>query len=311
MTTTFNTMLPAASSKSAPRNRFRSSIIAALALALCALVTGCSLLKIGYGQASPLAFRWLDGYVDFDDAQSLRVRTALDEALRWHRRTQLPDYVELLVRAEGETLGGVSPERMCAWGRDVRDRGDVLLQYALPTVVEVALTLSPAQIRNIEKRQAKTNAEWRDDHLQRDRDKRRRAEVKREIERAEEFYGDLDDSQRALIVRSVAASPYDAELSYAERLARQQDAVALVRRWRDGGTGREEALSQARAWVRRLERSPRATYRLYSDRLADHRCSFASELHNTTSAGQRNEVVKKMKGYEADLRALIAEAAAG
>jgi uncharacterized protein DUF6279 len=309
MTTTFNTMLPAASSNCPPRNRFRSSIIAALSLGLCVLVAGCSLLKIGYGQASPLAFRWLDGYVDFDDAQSLRVRGALGEAMSWHRRTQLPDYVELLVRAESELQGDVTPERMCAWGRDVRDRGDVLVQFALPTVVEVALTLSPAQVAHIEKRQAKTNAEWRDDHLQRDREKRRRAAVKREVERAEALYGDLDDSQRALVARSVAASPYDAELIYAERLARQQDAVALIRRWREGGTGRDEALVQARRWVERLERSPRESYRVYADRLADHNCRFASALHNTMSAAQRRDAAKKLAGYEGDLRALIAESA--
>ena len=309
MTTTFNTMLPAASSLSITRNRFRSSIIAALSLALCVVVSGCSLLKIGYGQASPLAFRWLDGYVDFDDAQSLRVRTALGEAMGWHRRTQLPDYVELLVRAESEAQADVTPERMCAWGRELRDRADTMAQYALPTVVEVALTLSPAQIANIEKRQAKTNGEWRDDHLQRDREKRRRAALKREVERAEEFYGDLDESQRALVARSVAASPYDAELSYAERLARQQDAIALIRRWRESGTGRDEALVQARGWVQRLERSPREHYRVYAERLADHNCALASALHNTTSAAQRKDAAKKLKGYEGDLRALIAEAA--
>ncbi len=307
MITTFNTMLPAASSKYARRNRFRSPIIAALTLVLCVLAAGCSLLKIGYGQASPLAFRWLDGYVDFDDAQSLRVRTALGEAMSWHRRTQLPDYVDLLVRAESEIQGDVSAERMCAWGRDVRDRGDVLVQYALPTIVEVALTLSPAQLGNIEKRQAKTNAEWRDDHLQRDREKRRKAAVKREVERAEEFYGDLDDSQRALIARAQAASPYDPELSYAERLARQQDALALIRRWRENGTARDDALAQAKAWVQRLERSPREAYRVQAEKFADHNCAFASTLHHTTSAAQRRHAVKKMKGYEDDLRALIAE----
>ncbi len=309
MTTTFNTMLPAASSTYPPRNRFRSSIIAALSLVLCVLAAGCSLLRVGYGQASPLAFRWLDGYVDFDDAQSLRVRSALGDAMIWHRRTQLPDYVELLVRAGSEVQGDVMPGRMCAWGRGLRDRGDVLVQYALPTIVEVALTLSPAQIAHIEKRQAKTNAEWRDDHLQRDLEKRRSAAVKREVERAEEFYGDLDDSQRALVARSVAASPYDAERSYAERLARQQDAIALIRRWRENGTGRDEALVQARGWVQRLERSPRESYRVYSDRLADHNCSFASTLHNTTSTAQRRDAANKIKGYESDLRALIAESA--
>jgi hypothetical protein len=305
MTTTFNTMPTTA----LPRTRFRSSIIAALSLAICVLAAGCSLLKVGYGQASPFAFRWLDGYVDFDDAQSLRVRTALGEAMSWHRRTQLPDYVALLVRAEAEVQAEVTPERMCAWGRELKGRVDTIVQYALPTIVEVALTLSPTQIANIEKRQAKTNGEYRDDFVQRDREKRRRAAVKREVERAEGLYGDLDPSQRDLVARSVAASPYDAELSYAERLARQQDAIAMIRRWREAGTGRDEALAQARGWVQRLERSPRENYRVYAERLADHNCSFASVLHNATTPAQRRHAVKKLKGYEDDLRTLIAEAA--
>ena len=304
ITTTFNTMLPT----TLPRTRFRSSIIAVLSLALCVLAAGCSLLKIGYGQASPLAFRWLDGYVDFDDAQSLRVRTALGDAMGWHRRTQLPDYVDLLVRAESEITGDVSPERMCAWGRELKGRADTIVQYALPTVVEIALTLSPAQIVNIEKRQAKSNAEYRDDHLQRDREKRRRAAVKREVERAETLYGDLDAAQHELVVRSVSASPYDAEASYAERLARQQEAIAMIRRWREAGTGREEALVQARAWVQRLDRSSREHYRAHAERLADYNCSFASVLHNATSPAQRREAVKKLKGYEGDLRSLIGDA---
>ncbi len=291
-----------------PRTRSRSSIIAVLSVALCVLAAGCSLLKIGYGQASPLAFRWLDGYVDFDDAQSLRVRTALGEAMGWHRRTQLPDYVDLLVRAETEVVGDATPERMCAWGRELKGRADTIAQYALPTIVEVALTLSPAQIAHIEKRQAKTNGEYRDDHLQRDREKRRRAAVKREVERAETLYGDLDDAQHELVVRSVAASPYDAELSYAERLARQQDAIAMIRRWREAGTGREDALAQARGWVQRLERSPREHYRAYAERVTDYNCGLASVLHNATSPKQRREAVKKLKGYEGDLRSLIGDA---
>ncbi|MEO8311794.1 MAG: hypothetical protein ABI520_11520, partial [Caldimonas sp.] len=95
MITTFNTM-----PTSALRRSFvRRSIIAALATALLVALPGCSLIKLGYGQASALAFRWLDRYVDFGNEQSLKVRAALDDALAWHRRTQLPDYVQLLARA--------------------------------------------------------------------------------------------------------------------------------------------------------------------------------------------------------------------
>ncbi len=66
------------------------------------------MLKLGYGQASGFGFRWLDRYADFDDAQSLRLRTGLDEWFAWHRRSQLPDYADLLARARTEVLADVS-----------------------------------------------------------------------------------------------------------------------------------------------------------------------------------------------------------
>src|SRR3982750_2421321 len=192
MTTTFNTMPISA----LPRRAGRSRIIAALAVAIVLALGGCSLLKIGYGQASPLAFRWLDSYVGVNDAQSLIARTALDEALAWHRRTQLPDYVQLLARAEAEVLADTTPERMCAWAGEIRDRIEPVLLYVAPAVADVALTLSPAQFRHIEKRSAETNEEFRDEHLQKNPGKRQRAMVKREVERAEMLYGKLDETQR-------------------------------------------------------------------------------------------------------------------
>jgi hypothetical protein len=298
-------MLPSA----LPRPRVRSSIIAALSLALLFALSGCSMLKLGYSQASPLVYRWLDRYVDFDDIQANRVRSALDEAMVWHRRSQLPDYVELLVRAEAEVVGDATPERMCAWGRELRGRIDPVLQYLAPTIAEVAQTLTPAQIAHIEKRYAGSNDEWREEHWQRDPKQRQRAAVKREIERAENFYGKLDEAQRELVARAVAASPFDPEVALAERQRRQQEVVALARRLREGGIGRDDAVAQVRGYLQRLDQTPRESQRAYAERLAMHNCSFASELHNATSAAQRRAAAQKLKGYETDLRALIAEAA--
>ena len=305
MTTTFNTMLPSA----LPRARARSPIIAALSLALLLALAGCSMLKLGYSQASPLVFRWLDGYVDFDDAQAERVRAALDEAMAWHRRSQLPDYVELLARAQAEAAGDATPERMCAWGRELRARIDPVAQYLAPTIAEIAFTLTPAQIAHIEKRYASNNDEWRDEHWQREPKKRQRAAVQREIERAENFYGKLDGPQRELVARAVAASPFDPELAFAERQQRQQEVVALARRLREGGIGRDDAVAQVRSYLQRLDHSPRDGYRAYAERLAAHNCSFASDLHNATNAAQRRAAALKLKGFEIDLRELIADSA--
>jgi len=305
MTTTFNTMPPSA----LHRPVVRRSIIGVLATALVLVATGCSLIKLGYGQASGLTYRWLDRYVDFDNEQSLKVRHALDEALAWHRRTQLPDYVQLLARAEAEVAADATPERMCAWAGELRSRIEPVLQQLAPTIADVARTLSPAQLANIEKRFADTNEEYRDDHMQRNPQRRHKAEVKREVERAEMLYGRLDAAQRDLVAHSVTTSPYDVEVAYAERKERQQDVMSLVRRLREANGGRDDAIAQVRAYLGGIDRSPRESYRRYSVRVTAHRCALASELHNSASAAQRNEAAKKLAGYRADARELMGDAA--
>lgn len=305
MTTTFNTMPPSA----LRRPVVRRSIIGVLAIALVLAATACSLVKLGYGQASGLAYRWLDRYVDFDNEQSLKVRDALDDTLAWHRRTQLPDYVQLLARAEAEVASDSTPERMCAWAGELRGRIEPVLQYLAPTIADVARSLSPAQIAHIEKRFAESNEEYRDDHLQRNPQRRHKAEVRREVERAEMFYGRLDEAQRDLVAQSVTTSPYDAEVAYAERKERQQDVLSLVRRLREANSGRDDAIVQVRAYLSGIDRSPREGYRRYSERVTAHRCALASQLHNSASAAQRSEAAKTLAGYRADARDLMGDAA--
>ena len=306
MTTTFKTMPTFA----LPRRSRRSPIIAALVGALAAVVlAGCSMLQLGYGQLDAILFRWLDRYVEFDDAQSLRARTALDEALAWHRRTQLPDYVGLLQRAETEVLADATPEQMCAWASEIRSRLDPILQQLAPAITDVALTLTPAQLASIEKRFAATNDEFRDEYLQKSPQRRQRATVKREIERAEMLYGRLDEAQRTLVVESVKSSPYSAEVVDAERRSRQRDTLAIVRRLSETRPARDDALVQVRAYLRTMDHSPRAAYRAYVERVVGHNCALASALHNSASAAQRREAAKRLAGYRDDLRALMGDGA--
>jgi len=305
MTTTFNTMPTSA----LRRLLVRRPIIAAAAVALALALGACSMIKLGYGQAAPLAFRWLDRYADFDDAQSLRVRSALDETLAWHRRTQLPDYVQLLARAEAEIEGEATPERMCAWGDEIRSRAEPLIDHVAPVVAEVMVTLSPRQLSRIETRFAENDDKYRDEHLQRNPERRRKAEVRREIERAELLYGALGASQRDLIVQSVAVSPFSAELALAEREARQQDFLRLARRLGETVPAPDDAALQVRAYLHGLVRSPRDDYRRHAERVRVHQCALASALHNAASEAQRRAAARRLAGWRADLRELAGEAA--
>lgn len=277
-------------------------------LAATLLLSGCGVaLRLGYNQGSSLAFRWLDGYAEFDDAQSLRVRGALDEWFAWHRRTQLPDYADLLSRARAELPGPATADRMCAWSNDLRARFDTAIEHAVPAIAEVLPTLSASQIASIEKRNATRNDEYRDDFLHRDPDKRRKAATKREIERAEDVYGRLDDAQRAFVAKATAESPWDGDLAYAERLRRQADLLSTVRRLAAKRAATGEAEAEVRGWLKRAARSPNESYGRYSTRLVEYNCGYAADLHNLMTAEQRQKAVKKVKGYEDELRALAGD----
>jgi Family of unknown function (DUF6279) len=294
-------------SKTIRRSIFRLPIIVALCAALV-MTAGCSALRFGYNQAADLAYWWLDGFVDFNDTQTVRVRDALAGWFVWHRGTQLPDYARLLVRAQSEVVADSTPERVCEWWTTLGARMETSFERAVPDGAELMLSISPKQIQHMERRYAKANDEFRDEFLQADAAKRRRLSVERAVERAELLYGKLDDAQRELVAATVAQSPFDAELWFSERKRRQQDALRILRSVSAEGAGRDKAQAALRAYIDRWSRSPREEYRRYSETLSSFNCAFAAKLHNTTNAAQRQVAVQKLKGWEADVRALAADA---
>lgn len=283
----------------------RLRIIVALLL-VAGVLAGCSAVRFGYNQGPELVFWWLDGYADFDDAQARQVRGRLADWFAWHRRTQLPDYANLLSRVQPDVLADTTPDRACRWFAELRQRGEVAAEQALPHAAEVIATLKPAQIQHIERRYARVNEEFRTDYLDKDPARRLERSVKRAVERIEFLYGSLDDRQQALVAQLVAASPFDAEAWYAERVQRQQEALQLIRRLAGAGIDRDAALATMRAYGERMARSPREGYRRYQERLETYNCSFAASVHNATTPAQRQAAANRLKGWEADFRALAA-----
>jgi hypothetical protein len=287
---------------------FRSFGLRALIIvALCGLLglaSGCSALRIAYGTAPDLVYWWLDRYVDFDAGQTPRVREAIKQWFAWNRRTQLPDYAQMLARARVEVLADTTPARVCAWQAEAMVRAHVAFDRIAPAAADLMLTITPQQTRYLERRYEKFNAEFRDDFLQPDPRKRADEAFKRTLDRAETLYGRLDDAQRQRIVDGLKRSPFDPELWFAERRQRQQDALQILRRVAAEGASREQALAALRGYVDRLEHSPRDSYRRYSERLNEYNCAFAAGLHNGTSAAQRRVAANKLAGWEDDLRAI-------
>lgn len=281
-------------------------IIAVLVFA--ALAVGCDVaLRLSYNQGTNLLYWWLDGYVDVTDEQAPRVRQAIDDWFRWHRSEQLPEIARLLQQAQRESVDTApTPQSMCAWVDEGRRRARVALDAALPSITGFARTLSAPQVAHMERKFAKSNEKFRDDHLQRDADDRREAAFKRVRQRAELMYGRLDRAQRDWLQAQVAASPYDAVQWDAERHARQRDIVHTLQALRAAPQWSAAQAQQALAALgERLLHSPRPAYRAYQQALTEYNCAMAARLHQRVTPAQRRHAHDKLARWEDDVRALM------
>lgn len=287
------------------------SVIIVVVCGLASLVAGCSAMRIVYAGAPDLSYWWLDRYIDFNSDQAPRVHQALDQWFDWNRRTQLPDYVALLDRAKSEVLADTTAARACEWQVDIAARVRVTFDQIAPAAAELAITLTPQQIDHLQKHFADKDEDFRDKYLKPDPRERAIAALQRTVDNAERLYGHLDEPQRRLIAERLAASPFDADVWFAERQALQADLVNMLRKLRAEGADQQQALTALRDYKDRVVRSPREDYRRYSARLAESNCAFAAAVQNATTPTERRTAADNLAGWAGDLRAIAGMKEAG
>jgi hypothetical protein len=288
-----------------------------IGLAFAVLLVGCSVLRIGYSQAPTFAYWWIDGYVDLNGEQSLKLRERLDRWFEWHRRVEMPRYAALLARAQREVMEPtLTTAQLCAWRDEAQRRLDAALDEATPAFSELMLSLSPEQIGHLERKLAKDGDELKRDFAQPDKAERAKVSFKRTLERYENLYGTLDEAQRTKLGQLLAASPFDADRWLAERERRNSGLLTMLTTvaaaGRDATPAQAQAQAQAavRVLAERALRSPRPEYRAYQERLTQENCALAAAMHNATTTAQRQYARDKLKSWENDVR-LIAAAGAG
>ena len=268
------------------------------------LLSGCTAVRVGYNNGPQLAWWWLDGYVDFDREQAPLAREAIDRWFDWHRPSQLPEYAAFLASAQQAVLAPTTPADVCRWQTAVRDKLEPAIDRALVLAADVLPAMGEAQWKHIEQRQVKRMDEMREDFLQPDPAVRQKQSLKRARERAEQFYGKLDEAQLRVITAGVAASPFDAQVWMTERQRRHRDTMQTLRRLGADKADRDQRLAALRTLTERMERSSNPDYRAYQQKLTDYNCNLAAQIHNATSPAQRRRARDKLKGWEDDMRAL-------
>jgi len=293
-----------------PSIRMRSAarlarIIGLLSLAVA--LVACTAVKLGYESVAQLGYWWLDGYVDFDDTQSVAARDDLARIHAWHRVNELPRYVQLLQQFEHLAPGNVSPAQACAFEPELRARADALRQRIEPALIAHAMTLQPPQVDHLERKFQERNREYQKEWARLAPDELLDKRLKEFVDRAETVYGGLDGAQRALMRQLLKDSVYSPAMVATESRRRQQDIVATLRHVAGQPVEIPEARAAVHALLDRAMVPPDAAHRVYLATMRQETCRLISTLHNTMRPTQREHAVRRLRGWQRDLRELAGD----
>ena len=272
-------------------------------LAICTPLASCSATRMAYDNADTALRFMVSGYVDLDAAQTEELKLRIARFHRWHRVNELPLYAALMRSASQRAALGITAEDV-GWGlANVRARYRRLGAKAAEEVAPVLATLAPDQVAGIERKFAANNQKFAGEFLVSDDAKRRRAQLKRMLERFRDFAGDLTPEQEARIERFALAHEKHVAVRFEDRKRWQRDFVAALKQQHDAQElGRNLSEMFSKPELRRSEEFIREDRRWDED-LGE----LIVDLDRSLSQKQRAHVVRRLSDYAEDFAVLSGE----
>ena len=273
------------------------------------ILTGCSVVRLGYNKLPEIASWWLDSYIDFSDAQGPQAKAALHKLQAWHRKEELPAIAELLLQAQILAPQNITPEQACMVWEGAQVRIESFIQESSRLAAPVVSQLSAKQFNHLEKEWASRNEDWKKKWLQGAPDTRLKKRVDMAAERFNSFYGDLNTEQRQLLKEQFLKSAWTPEWGYQQRLKRQQDQLTALKAMSSEINKPAMPLPQVEKALQSLilqsVRPKDASDLSKQLQFEQQACQNLAQLHNTMSSAQRLKAQRKLKDYETDVRELM------
>lgn len=281
----------------------------AVVVAAVLAIGGCNAIRLGYSNGEMLTYWWLNNYIDVSANQKPWLKKNIAALFNWHRHTQLPDYIHLLASLQQQLQQSqpVTPQALLLTLGEVKKRALVVIDHAMPELAELALSLKPHQIAQMEEKFASNNAKYRKDYLSGDVEQRQRFRYKKVMEQAQYWFGDFSREQEALIRRVLDAQPLQHDLWLAQRQHRQRELIALLKKIQAERPGHDAVMAQLRAYtVTMIERGGSAEHEKMLSAAQDQVLGLTATVINSTTPKQKLHAHKRMQQWMDDFRTLAA-----
>jgi len=275
-------------------------------VALMALLTACSTIRFTYNHGDTLLYWWLNAYLDLDSDQSDWVKKDIDNLFQWHRSTQLRDYAGLLTKMQRQLGdGNVTQEELLSDYRDIKTRTELLAFKALPQLADLAMSVKPDQIAQMEQKFAKNNDKFRKEFMSGSIDDQKKARFKKAMDQFELWFGSFSREQEAQLRRASDARPLDNDVFLQERQLRQKKIVALLRRVHDQKLNKEQTMSAIHDLLRDFfDRMEAPDRKAFYDAYVNNTANFILTAIKLTTPQQKQHAQQRMQGWINDFNAL-------
>lgn len=273
------------------------------------LLFACSAARVGYNNGEFVSYWWLDSYVDFESDQKPWVKQHIDDLFAWHRKTQLRDYVQFVSRIQRRDLSTVTKADLLADYSEGRTRMLRIVDHAAPELADLALSLTPAQIANIEQKFTRNNDKFRKEYLSGDTAERQKFRYKKMMKQAEYWFGNFNRDQEARLRALSDARPLNNELLLAERMQRQHELIALLQQIHAEKPARDEAAAMIRKYiVQTVDRFGDRERQSFADASNQANAALVAEMMHMATPEQRKHFVNTLQDWISDFNRLSAQA---
>jgi hypothetical protein len=287
---------------------YRSFAAKAALFAFVLILVGCSALRLGYSNGDSVVFWWLNGYVDVEADQQPWVKRHIASLLAWHRSTQLEQYANLLARIQKRLQGSVASADVLNEFGNVSNSALALVDRVVPELADLAVSLQPQQIANIEKKFYSNNESYRKENMRGDLERRQFDRYKKLLKQAEYWFGDFSAEQEARLRAASDARPLNNELELEMRKRRQQEVIAMLKKVRS-----EKLDSRATAALMKeymagvLDHFGQPEHKAFSEASRNASAQLVAMIINMTDATQKAHAHKRLQTWIDDCRALAAQ----
>lgn len=281
----------------------RPALLRLAAGLLCLLlVSGCSMVRVGYNQLDNVAAWMAHDYFDLESAQRDQFAQRFEKLHAWHRHEELPEYARFLGDIRQRAAKGLRADDMLWVVDGFRQRYARIAARSAADAADLLATLTDAQVEHVRKQLDKDNAKFVKEHRSDENEAtRRRAADRRALSQLRDWVGSLSDAQEERIRALLRDVPLVDQLRHQDRLRRQREFLDLLKLRR----GERKAFAQKIGdWLQHWEAGREPAQARAFENSWRKRAEFYAAVDRMLTAEQRSHLLHRLQDFIDDFRQL-------